>query len=108
MTAGRGGLGSLGGPGGLKQPGKCVRQLRQRTRRCGSVCPRIGVPVGQHKRPGAQGATTALHFLEPQCFQQDRLGLGTRRVASEGDGLIVGKQDPAGVLTGERDDAGSQ
>ena len=101
---GKVGLGSA--LGGLCQPRKCVRHLRPR--RCGSVRPRFGVPVGQHKRPGAQGATTALHFLKPQCFKQHRLGLGARGLAAEGDRLIVGKQARFGVLTLERDDAGAQ
>ena len=69
---------------------------------------RFGVPIGQHKRRGAKGTPASLHFLETQCFQQHGLGFGAGRVAPEWDGLIVRKQDPAGVLTGERHDARSQ
>ena len=92
----KGGLGSLGG---RNPTGKCAGELGHS---------RFGVPIGQHKRRGAQGTPAALHFLKPQCFQQHGLGFGAGRVAGEGDGLIVGKQARAGILTGQPHDARSQ
>ena len=72
---------------------ECGRTGRKRcpSRCCGATADRFRVPIGQHKRFGAQGTPAALHFLKPQCFQQYGLGFGAWGVAGEWDGLIVGK-----------------
>ena len=106
---GRGGQGSLGGLNEIRkcagEPGQGFHPRSTTPARC---LLGIGVSVGQHERFGAQGAPPAFYFLEPQCLQQDRLGLGARGLAAEGDWLIVGKQARFGVLSLERPDARAQ
>ena len=90
---------------------ECGRTDRKR---CASRCcsapaaVRFRVPIGQHKRFGAQGAPAALHFLEPQRFQQHGLGFGAGCIASEGNRLIVDKQARAGLLGGEGHESSSR